>query len=265
MPDHDEHVRTDTQHAMEAVWQRFKADGDPKARERLILNYAPLVKFVAGRVGSGLPQSVDGADLIQCGIFGLMDALEKFEPGRGIKFETYAIPRIRGAIVDELRKLDWVPRSVRSKAREIERTIADLEAQFKRAPTEEELATELGVSVDNLRDSLQRVNMSSISALDEVVNVGDDEGSMSLVDTIEDLDAPDPVAIFDHAETRKIVAELVEGLPERDKLVVTLYYFEGLTLKEIGRSLGVTESRICQIHTKAVLELRNRMRAATSG
>lgn len=246
------------------VWRRFKEEGDAKAREQLILNYAPLVKFVAGRVGSGLPSSVDGGDLIQCGIFGLMDALDKFERDRGNKFETYAIPRIRGAIVDELRKLDWVPRSVRSRAREIERSIADLEAKHKRPPSEEELAAALDMSVDQLRDSLQRVNMSSISALDEVVNVGDDDGSMSLVDTIEDIDAPDPVAIFDNVETRKILAEVIEGLSDRDKLVVTMYYFEGLTLKEIGRALGVTESRVCQIHTKAVLGLRDKMREAFS-
>lgn len=263
MPDIEEDM-TDHSDPLDEVWRRFKEDGDQKAREALILNFAPLVKFVAGRVGSGLPSSVDGGDLIQCGIFGLMDALDKFERARGNKFETYAIPRIRGAIVDELRKLDWVPRSVRSRAREIERSIAELEAAMKRPPSEEELAAALEISVDKLRDSLQRVNMSSVSALDEVVNAGSDDGSVSLVDTIEDLDAPDPVAIFDHTETRRILAQVIEGLADRDKLVVTMYYFEGLTLKEIGHALGVTESRVCQIHTKAVLELRNRMRQATA-
>jgi RNA polymerase sigma factor FliA len=248
-----------------AIWDRFK-QGDQRAREQLILQYAPLVKFVAGRVGSGLPSSVDAGDLISYGIFGLMDALEKYDRDRGIKFETYAIPRIRGAIVDELRALDWVPRSVRSRAREIERTIGELEAALKRGPTEEELASAMGLSLDELRNQLQRVNMSSVSALDEMVGRGDDEdGSVSLVDTIQDQDAADPVAIFDHQETRQILAEVIKGLPERDRLVVTLYYFEGLTLKEIGKSLGVTESRVCQIHTKAVLELRQRMRAAVTG
>lgn len=251
---------------LDELWTRFKDSGDRGAREKLILNYAPLVKFVAGRVGSGLPATVDGGDLISYGIFGLMDALEKFDRGRGIKFETYAIPRIRGAIVDELRSLDWVPRSVRSKARQVEQAIGRLEATLHRTPTEEEVAVELGVNLEDLRDTLQRVNMSSVVALDEVVGRGgDDDSSTSLIDTIEDSEAPDPVAAFDRAETREILRGVVGGLADRDRLVITMYYFEGLTLKEIGKALGVTESRICQIHTKAVLDLRGRMRAAIAG
>lgn len=252
--------------ALEELWRRFKAEADQGARERLILNYAPLVKFVAGRVGSGLPSSVDAGDLISYGIFGLMDALEKFDPGRGIKFETYAIPRIRGAIVDELRALDWVPRSVRSKARMVERAIADLESTLRRAPTEDEIAAEMNIGVEDLRNILQRVNLSSVVALDEMVGRGENEdGGASLVDTIEDGDAPDPVAIFDNAETKQILATVVRELGERDQLIITMYYFEGLTLKEIGKALGVTESRVCQIHTKAMLDLRRRMRAAIAG
>jgi RNA polymerase sigma factor FliA len=252
--------------ALAGLWRRFKEEADPQARERLIINYAPLVKFVAGRVGSGLPSSVDAGDLISYGIFGLMDALDKFDLERGIKFETYAIPRIRGAIVDELRALDWVPRSVRSKARNVERAIADLESRLHRAPTEEEIAAEMDIGVDDLRSILQRVNLSSVVALDEMVGRGDDDdGTSTLVDTIEDSEAPDPVAIFENSETKQILAGVVKELADRDQLIITMYYFEGLTLKEIGKALGVTESRVCQIHTKAMMDLRRRMKAAIAG
>lgn len=253
-------------HALDELWRRFKEEDDQGARERLILNYAPLVKFVAGRVGSGLPASVDAGDLISYGIFGLMDALGKFDRERGIKFETYAIPRIRGAIVDELRALDWVPRSVRSKARLVERAIAELESRLRRGPTEEEIAVEMEIGIEDLRSILQRVNLSSVVALDEMVGRGDDDdGGASLGDTIRDDAAPDPVAIFDNVETKQILAGVVRDLPDRDQLVITMYYFEGLTLKEIGKALGVTESRVCQIHTKAMIDLRRRMRAAITG
>jgi RNA polymerase sigma factor for flagellar operon FliA len=225
------------------IWHAFKGEGEPEAREKLILHYAPLVKYVASRVATGLPASVEQSDLVSYGMFGLMDALQKFEPGRGNKFETYAIPRIKGAIIDELRAMDWVPRSVRFKQREIEKALAE----------------RLGVSLQELHEVVSQISFVSILALDETVNVGSDRGEqVSLIDTLADKGL-DPTEGVESQETRGLLAAAINGLNEREKIVVTLYYFEGLTLAEIGEILGVTESRVCQIHTKAVGTLRGQM------
>jgi RNA polymerase sigma factor FliA len=238
------------------LWDEYKSTGEPDARERLILHYAPLVKYVASRVATGLPASVEQADLVSYGMFGLIDGLEKFEPGRGNKFETYAIPRIKGAIIDELRAMDWVPRSVRFKAREIEKAYTDLETMLKRAPSEAELAERLGISRRELHDVVTQISFVSVLALDEMVSVGTDRGEqVSLLDTLADKGI-DPGAGMESHETRGLLAAAINSLSEREKIVVTLYYFEGLTLAEIGEILGVTESRVCQIHTKAVGGLR---------
>ena len=245
--------------ALAAIWHAFKSTGDIDARERLILHYAPLVKYVASRVATGLPASVDQADLVSYGMFGLIDALQKFEPGRGNKFETYAIPRIRGAIIDELRAMDWVPRSVRFKQREIEKALADLESMLKRQPTEKELSERLGMSLRELHEVITQISFVSVLALDETVSVGADRGEkVSLVDTLADKGF-DPSTGVESQETRGLLAAAINELSEREKIVVTLYYFEGLTLAEIGDILGVTESRVCQIHTKAVGVLRGQM------
>lgn len=242
-------------------WSEFKADGSQKARERLILHYAPLVKYVASRVASGLPASIEQADLASYGMFGLIDALDKFDLERGIKFETYAIPRIKGAILDELRALDWVPRSVRSKAREVDKAYAEVEAREKRQPTEVEVAERLGVSKGELHDVITQISFVSVMALDEALSVGADRGeSMSLMDTLADAgDLTDPAAGVEDQETRGMLAAAINDLSEREKVVLTLYYFEGMTLSEIGEILGVTESRVCQIHTKAVGQLRTHL------
>ena len=240
-------------------WHDFKADASPAAREKLILHYAPLVKYVASRVATGLPASVEQADLVSYGMFGLIDALQKFEPGRGNKFETYAIPRIKGAIIDELRAMDWVPRSIRFKAREIEKAHQDLEAMLKRQPSEREMAERLGVSLRELHDVVSQISFVSVLALDELVSVGTDRGEqVSLIDTLADRGI-DPTSGVESQETRGLLAAAINGLTEREKIVVTLYYFEGLTLAEIGEILGVTESRVCQIHTKAVGGLRGQL------
>jgi RNA polymerase sigma factor for flagellar operon FliA len=245
--------------ALAAIWHAFKSTGDIDARERLILQYAPLVKYVASRVATGLPASVDQADLVSYGMFGLIDALQKFEPLRGNKFETYAIPRIRGAIIDELRAMDWVPRSVRFKQREIEKALTDLESMLKRQPTERELAERLGMSMHELHEVITQISFVSVLALDETVSVGADRGEkVSLVDTLADKGF-DPSTGVESQETRGLLAAAINELSEREKIVVTLYYFEGLTLAEIGDILGVTESRVCQIHTKAVGVLRGQM------
>jgi RNA polymerase sigma factor FliA len=242
-----------------AIWHAFKSTADPAAREQLILHYAPLVKYVASRVASGLPASVDQADLVSYGMFGLIDALEKFEPGRGNKFETYAIPRIKGGIIDELRAMDWVPRSVRYKQREIDKALADLEAMLKRQPTDRELAERLGMSLSELHEVITQISFVSVLALDETISVGQDRGEqVSLIETLADKGL-DPTLGVESQETRGLLAAAINELSERDKIVVTLYYFEGLTLAEIGEILGVTESRVCQIHTKAVGVLRGQL------
>ena len=242
------------------LWRRFRVGGDGRARERLVVAYAPLVKYVAGRMGSGLPAHVEEADLISYGLGGLISAIERFEPEREIKFETYAIPRIRGAIIDELRSLDWVPRSVRARAREIERANVKLEHRLQRAPSDEEMASELGVAVEEFQASLVAISHSTIAALDELWSVSDQSGDqVSLLDTLADPSAPDPAAVMDATDLKDRVADAIARLPEREKLVIALYYYENLTLREIGEVLGVTESRVSQLHTKAVLRLRSRM------
>jgi len=224
--------------------------------------YSPLVKYVAGRMGSGLPAHVEEADLISYGLIGLISAIERFEPAREIKFETYAITRIKGAIIDELRSLDWVPRSVRARAREIERANAKLEHKLQRAPTDEELAGELGITMDELQEALLRISNSTMVALDELWSVSDSSGDqISLRDTLRDPDAPDPAQILDATEVKDRLADSIASLPEREKLVIALYYYENLTLREIGEVLGVTESRVSQLHTKAVLRLKSRLQS----
>ncbi|HEY1538843.1 MAG TPA: RNA polymerase sigma factor WhiG [Solirubrobacteraceae bacterium] len=242
------------------LWRRYKRDGDERARERLVVAYSPLVKYVSGRMASGLPAHVEEADLISYGLGGLISAIQRFELEREIKFETYAITRIKGAIIDELRSLDWVPRSVRARARAIERANTKLEHKLQRAPTDEEMARELEMTVGDFQDALLQISNSTIAALDELWTVSDASGDqVSLLDTLQDPGAPDPAAVMDATDLKDRIADAIARLPEREKLVVALYYYENLTLREIGEVLGVTESRVSQLHTKAVLRLRGRM------
>jgi RNA polymerase sigma factor FliA len=247
---------------IQTLWRQFKRTGEKADRDRLILTYAPLVKYVAGRLGSGLPAHVEEADLISYGLLGLISAIERYDPDRDIKFETYAIVRIKGSIIDELRALDWVPRSVRSRAREIERAIAELESKLGRAPTDDEIAAKIGISEEELGESLTDISRSSIAALDELWSGGPDGDQVSLLDTLEDTNGPRPSEALDETEIRETLADAIARLPEREKLVITLYYYEELTLREIGEVLGVTESRVSQLHTKAVLRLRSRLSGA---
>lgn len=242
------------------LWRRYKEDGDEQARERLVLAYSPLVKYVAGRMASGLPAHVEEADLISYGLLGLISAIERYEPEREIKFETFAITRIKGSIIDELRSLDWVPRSVRARAREIERVNAKLENELQRPPTDQEMADALGMTVEEFQESLLQISNSSIVALDELWTVSDASGDqVSLLDTLQDPSAVDPAQEMDTSEMKDRLAEAIARLPEREKLVIALYYYENLTLREIGEVLGVTESRVSQLHTKAVLRLKSRL------
>ena len=249
----------------QSLWQEYRRTGDAALRERLILTYAPLVKYVAGRVGSGLPSHVDESDLVQYGLLGLIGAIERYDPGRDIKFETYAIARIKGSIIDELRAMDWVPRSVRARARDIERAIAELEAKLGRAPSDEELSKKLGLSEEELDESLAEIGRSSIAALDELWTISSSGGDqVALIDTIEDTQGPEPQSALAETELKEALGEAIARLPEREKLVVTLYYYEELTLREIGEVLGVTESRVSQLHTKAILRLKARLAGAAS-
>src|ERR687896_1493684 len=249
---------------MQSLWMEFRKSRDQRIRDRLILNYAPLVKYVAGRLGSGLPAHVDEGDLVSYGLLGLIGAIERFDPERDIKFETYAIARIKGSIIDELRSMDWVPRSVRARARDIERTISQLEAKVGRAPTDEEIARKLGITEEEFQESLLEISRTSIAALDELwSSPGSGGDTVALIDTIEDPLAAEPQQAMAHTELREALGEAISRLPEREKLVVTLYYYEELTLREIGEVLGVTESRVSQLHTKAILRLKARLGGST--
>ncbi|PWK89135.1 RNA polymerase sigma-28 (SigD/FliA/WhiG) subunit [Lentzea atacamensis] len=247
----------DVEAGIVALWRSYGESREQCQRDRLVLHYAPLVKYVAGRVGTGLPAHVDVADLIQSGIFGLVDAIEKFEPERGLKFETYAMQRIRGAILDDLRSQDWVPRSVRSRARDVERALERLGAKLQRTPTDRELAAELKIGLAELRELYGQLQLTSVVALDELI--APNKGGSSLAESLPDDAAEDPVASLVDQDSRRQLADAIAQLAERDRVVVTLYYFENLTLAEIGKVLGVTESRVCQLHTRAVLRLRTKL------
>lgn len=254
-------MTSDREPDIDRLWADYKDTGQQALRDQLIVHYSPLVKYVAGRVASGLPQNVDQADLVSYGIFGLIDAIEKFDLERGFKFETYAIARIKGNILDELRSIDWVPRSVRAKARAIEKAYSKLEGQLHRTPSDTELAKELDLTEDQLQTTLGQISFTGLVALDEMLSGGDRSDSMTLGDTLADS-GMGPVAAYEVEEMRQILADAIQRLPEREKVVLTLYYYEGLTLAEIGSILGVTESRVCQIHTKSVIQLRARLAAS---
>jgi RNA polymerase sigma factor for flagellar operon FliA len=240
-------------------WDRWLRRKNPASRDHLIVHYSPLVKFVAGRIGAGLPSSVDPGDLVSSGVFGLIDAVERFEPGRGVKFETFAAPRIRGAIYDGLRQLDWVPRSVRSRAREVEKAMSELEAKHGRVATDEELASHLHITPEELTRWLASIAATTVGTLDRAIAAGQEPAA------VDGKGFDSPSAVVEDRELRDVMRTEIGKLPEREKLVLSLYYDEGLTLAEIGQILGVTESRVSQIHTKSVLHLRTRLASAGVG
>lgn len=227
----------------------------------MLVNFAPLVRYVAHKVGQGLPAMVDQADLESYGMFGLIDAVEKFEPARGFKFETYAIARIKGNILDELRAIDWVPRSVRAKAREIERATVELEAKLNRSPTDVEVAELLDVDVAVIHNARSRTASSYVASLDEHTggsgSADSDDGSATTVGgSVADRRSDPPQTVLGIGDIVEHLADAMVLPAERERVVLTLYYLEGLTLAQIGEVIGVTESRVCQIHTKAILQLR---------
>lgn len=242
------------------LWTAYKEHRDPAAREALILEYAYMVKYVAGRVAIGLPPHVDSEDLYSYGIFGLIDAIEKFDPARGYKFETYAITRIRGSMLDGLRAMDWVPASLRQKGRRVEHVFWELEARYGRSPSEEEMAEALGWPLEEVHQVLSDLSYSALLSLNEVwMGEDSDEGEFNLLDLVPDDDAADPLEGVRINERERILADAIDQLPERERLVISLYYFEGLTATEISRIMNLSVSRISQLHGKALLRLRGRL------
>lgn len=244
--------------AVQRTWQRWWSGRDPADRERLIVHYSPLVKFVAGRLGAGLPDSVDPGDLVGFGVFGLMDAIDRFDEDRGTRFSTFAVPRIRGAILDGLRSLDWVPRSVRTRSRAVQEAIARLEVRLGRSPSDDEIAAELGVATEEFQRWLANIAVATVGPLDHVVRSGAHLRSVAEIPASD----PSPQADLEDRELRHSVRSELRRLPDRERTVLALYYDEGLTLVEIGEILGVSESRVSQIHTRAVLQLRSRLVAS---
>ncbi|QYN33237.1 FliA/WhiG family RNA polymerase sigma factor [Pseudonocardia sp. DSM 110487] len=242
---------------VEELWAAYLAEPTRALRDQLVVHYTPLLRAVAHRLGSALPSYVEVADLVQCGVFGLIDAVERFDPERSPRFESYAVARIRGAILDELRAQDWVPRTVRGRVRELERAQERLEGRLQRAVTDAELAEELGLPTHEVRTFGRQVQLISVEALDE--------SSGGVSELLADDGALDPMAVVQAAETFRQLAVAVAQLEERDRDVVRLYYLENRTLAEIGRLLGVTESRVCQLHTRLVGRLRGRLEELAAG
>ena len=248
-----------------ALWRKYKKTKDEKLREEIIKKYLYLVKYVAGRTAISLPSSVELGDLISYGIFGLFDAIEKYDVEQGNKFETYAVSRIRGAIMDELRKLDWAPRLLRKKAREVEKKGRELEEELGRVASETELAEALDVSVDELSNMYSELSATVFLSLDEVWENDDGNKAMTRMQSIEDVVAVNQLQQLEKKEAKEIIAKALKELPEKECLVMVLYYYENLTLREIGQVLNVTESRVCQIHTKVILRLRSILRRMAGG
>ncbi len=252
MPINDEQQEDD-------LWVEFRKTKAPVLRDKFIRQYMPLVKYVAGKVAVGMPSSVEFDDLVGFGQFGLLDAINKYDVAKNVKFKTYAVTRIRGAIFDELRQIDWVPRSVRQKSREIEDTISSLEAKLGRSASDSEIAQKLNMSEEEYHKTVMKVSGTSILSLNDVWYSGDDNDSMSIGNNIEAPASLNPDVIAEREEIKKVIAQAISELPEKEKMVIVLYYHEDLTFKEIGEVLSVSESRISQLHTKANLRLRAKL------
>lgn len=241
------------------LWEEFKKTKSPSIREKFIKQYMPLVKYVAGKVAVGMPSNVEFDDLVGYGQFGLLDAINKYDTAKNVKFKTYAVTRIRGAIFDELRQIDWVPRSVRQKSREIEDAIAALESRLGRTASNAEIAQSLNMSEEEYNRTVLKVSGTSILSLNDVWYAGDDNDNMSIGNNIEAPSSLNPDVMAERDAVKKVIAEAINELPEKEKMVIVLYYHEDLTFKEIGEVLEVSESRISQLHTKANLRLRAKL------
>ncbi|MDD5425260.1 MAG: FliA/WhiG family RNA polymerase sigma factor [candidate division Zixibacteria bacterium] len=238
-------------------WSHYKKNQTDELRQALLNKYLPLVRNVATRMAMGFPRSVELSDLINTGVIGLIEAFGNFDPSRGVKFETYAVPRIRGAILDELRALDWVPRSTRAKSREIDRAMVNLENKLGRQPEKKELARQLNITEEELYITLDDVSCSNILSLDEIIYPDDDNRQLPRIETVSDATTHSILGEIEKGELRSFLVVAIDRLTAQEKLVIALYYFEELTLKEIGEVMSISESRVSQIHTRAVMKLRN--------
>jgi RNA polymerase sigma factor FliA len=241
------------------LWDEFKKTKSPALRDKFIRQYMPLVKYVAGKVAVGMPNSVEYDDLVGFGQFGLLDAINKYDTSKNVKFKTYAVTRIRGSIFDELRKIDWVPRSVRQKSREIEDAVVTLESRLGRTATDSEIASSLNMSESEYHRTVMKVSGTSILSLNDVWYTGDDNDNMSIGNNIESPTSLNPDVIAEREEIRKVIAKAISELPEKEKMVIVLYYHEDLTFKEIGEVLEVSESRISQLNAKANERLKSKL------
>lgn len=236
------------------LWEQYEKTKSPKIREQLIIEYSGLVKIVAGRMGMYLGYTVEYDDLVGYGVFGLIDAIDKFELTKGVKFETYASLRIRGAILDQIRKMDWIPRTIRQKQKKLETAMHDLEMQLGRPASKDEVAEEMGISAEELTDLVNQTNLSSLVSLDEYIEQGSDVKGNA--DTNQQR-FEQPEEAIDRQELKRMLAEAIDTLTDKEKQVIAFYYFEELTLKEISRILDVSESRVSQLHTKALRKMKN--------
>jgi len=244
------------------LWRSYKLLKDRGARDALITHYVPLVKYVAGRVAVNLPRNVDEGDLVGFGSLGLLDAIERFDPKRGVKFETYAIARIRGAMIDGLRSADWVPVSVRHRSKTIEDVVRNLENRLGRSATDAEIAQELGISLEEYNQRILDLASSSVLSLEDLWQNPEEGESVTKTLEVRDDKTPDPLDQAEWTLKKEALAEAIGKLPERERLVITLYYYEGLTVKEIAHIMKVSPSRISQLHTKAVIRLKGTLKAS---
>lgn len=240
------------------LWIEYKRSGNLKIREQLVVKYIPLVKYVVGKMITNLPKSVEYDDLVEYGIIGLLDAVEKFDLNKEITFKTYAVTRVRGSIYDELRSQDWVPRSVRKLVKDVEKAYISLEEKFKRIPTEEEVADYLDLPIKKLEEIYAKADLGNMSSLDDVVYDGND-ATTTVANVVEDKKVVSPQINLEREELRKALIERLDELTENERMVITLYYYEKLTLKEIGKVLEISESRVSQIHSKAIFKLRSKL------
>jgi len=250
---------------MEALLREAKESGTDiplTLKEKIVLEHTPLIRYIVNRIAVRLPSHIDLDDLHNTGVIGLMDAIEKYDPEKNCKFKTYAEFRIKGAILDQLRSLDWVPRSVRQKSRRLERAYGEVEQRLGRQASEEEVADSLGLQIEKFHELMNQVRGISLVNLEEIRGTnqeGDRTGGFA--DIIEDVTSENPFASLKLAEMKRVVADTIGTLPEKERLVIALYYYEDLNMKEIGNILGITESRVCQIHTKSVLRLRAKLKS----
>ena len=230
------------------------------SRDELILEHMPQIKYIAHRISAKLPSHVELNDLISAGVLGLLDAVEKFDPTRGVKFKTYAELRVKGAILDSLRNLDWAPRSLRKRSKDLEKVYKELEQRLGRPAADKEVCDELGISLEEFYELVDQIKGLNLGSFHEMASQEDDRNSEPLIKYIPDAPQMDPYFVFHKSEIRNLIGKAIDALPKKERLVVSLYYFDQLTMKEIGKVLGVNESRVSQLHTKAMLRLRTKLR-----